>query len=107
MEPAALCGLVDVAGAAGVVHCSAGRLRLCVDVCCPDLAQVLDLDETLVHSTLDGCDSPDFSFPVSFNNREHRCAYPGAAVLNIDLITAVSTGCLKTSIQAHCLQGSN
>jgi hypothetical protein len=38
--------------------------------------QVLDLDETLVHSTLDGCDAPDFSFPVSFNNREHRCARP-------------------------------
>lgn len=34
--------------------------------------QVLDLDETLVHSTLDGCDEPDFSFPVSFNGREHR-----------------------------------
>lgn len=35
-------------------------------------AQVLDLDETLVHSTLDGCDEPDFSFPVAFNGREHR-----------------------------------
>ncbi len=34
--------------------------------------QVLDLDETLVHSTLDGCDEPDFSFPVAFNGREHR-----------------------------------
>ena len=34
--------------------------------------QVLDLDETLVHSTLDGCDVPDFSFPVAFNGREHR-----------------------------------
>jgi hypothetical protein len=33
---------------------------------------VLDLDETLVHSTLDGCTEPDFSFPVAFNGREHR-----------------------------------
>ena len=41
------------------------------------MMQVLDLDETLVHSTLDGCDSPDFSFPVSFNNREHRCVAQG------------------------------
>ena len=28
---------------------------------------MLDLDETLVHSTLDGLDLPDFSFPVFFN----------------------------------------
>ena len=34
--------------------------------------QVLDLDETLVHSTLDSCTEPDFSFPVAFNGREHR-----------------------------------
>lgn len=34
--------------------------------------QVLDLDETLVHSTLDGCEEPDFSFPVAFNGREHQ-----------------------------------
>ena len=33
---------------------------------------MLDLDETLVHSTLDGCDEPDFSFPVAFNGREHQ-----------------------------------
>eukprot|EP00884_Botryococcus_braunii_P006431 jgi/Botrbrau1/1578/Bobra.0185s0002.1 len=32
---------------------------------------VLDLDETLVHSTLDSEDVPDFTFPVNFNNREH------------------------------------
>ena len=37
----------------------------------PDMLQVLDLDETLVHSTLDGSDSADFSFQVSFNNRTH------------------------------------
>jgi CTD small phosphatase-like protein 2 len=33
--------------------------------------QVLDLDETLVHSTLDSEEMPDFTFPVNFNNREH------------------------------------
>ena len=35
------------------------------------LVQVLDLDETLVHSTLDEHHNPDFTFSVSFNNREH------------------------------------
>ncbi|EIE20663.1 hypothetical protein COCSUDRAFT_30404 [Coccomyxa subellipsoidea C-169] len=39
---------------------------------CKRKTLVLDLDETLVHSTLDGCDEPDFSFPVAFNGREHR-----------------------------------
>jgi CTD small phosphatase-like protein 2 len=32
---------------------------------------VLDLDETLVHSTLEALASPDFSFPVHFNNQLH------------------------------------
>ncbi len=32
---------------------------------------VLDLDETLVHSTLDALASPDFSFPVHFNETMH------------------------------------
>ncbi|KAK9150829.1 hypothetical protein Syun_009138 [Stephania yunnanensis] len=32
---------------------------------------VLDLDETLVHSTLDHCGEADFSFPVFYNMEEH------------------------------------
>lgn len=32
---------------------------------------VLDLDETLVHSTVEHCDDADFTFPVFFNNKEH------------------------------------
>ncbi len=35
------------------------------------MGQVLDLDETLVHSTLDTCDAPDFAFSVDFNGRLH------------------------------------
>lgn len=35
---------------------------------------VLDLDETLVHSTLDGSDAADFKFTVKFNSREHSVA---------------------------------
>lgn len=33
--------------------------------------QVLDLDETLVHSTLDDKNASDFSFPVHFHNQTH------------------------------------
>jgi len=38
---------------------------------CPRKTLVLDLDETLVHSTLDACDAPDFAFSVAFAGRSH------------------------------------
>lgn len=38
---------------------------------CPRTTLVLDLDETLVHSTLEPCEESDFTFPVHFNLREH------------------------------------
>ena len=38
---------------------------------CRQKTLVLDLDETLVHSTLDDCDDPDFTFPVAFNGLNH------------------------------------
>ncbi|CAN1313270.1 CTD small phosphatase-like protein 2 [Linum perenne] len=38
---------------------------------CPPTTLVLDLDETLVHSSLEPCDGADFTFPVIVNNEKH------------------------------------
>ncbi|KAG8383294.1 hypothetical protein BUALT_Bualt05G0169700 [Buddleja alternifolia] len=38
---------------------------------CPSTTLVLDLDETLVHSTLEPCNDVDFTFSVNFNAKEH------------------------------------
>lgn len=38
---------------------------------CPSTTLVLDLDETLVHSSLEPCDDSDFTFSVNFNLKEY------------------------------------
>ncbi|KAL8161714.1 hypothetical protein V2J09_013203 [Rumex salicifolius] len=38
---------------------------------CPRTTLVLDLDETLVHSSLEPCHDVDFTFSVNFNERDH------------------------------------
>ncbi|KAL3655978.1 hypothetical protein CASFOL_000374 [Castilleja foliolosa] len=38
---------------------------------CPSTTLVLDLDETLVHSTLEPCNDANFTFTVNFNLKEH------------------------------------
>ncbi|KAM0062458.1 putative protein-serine/threonine phosphatase [Helianthus debilis subsp. tardiflorus] len=38
---------------------------------CPPTTLVLDLDETLVHSTLEPCEDADFTFTVNFNLEDH------------------------------------
>ncbi|XP_076911786.1 uncharacterized protein LOC143569871 isoform X2 [Bidens hawaiensis] len=39
---------------------------------CPPTTLVLDLDETLVHSTLEHCEDADFTFTVNFNLEDHK-----------------------------------
>ncbi|KAI7754003.1 hypothetical protein M8C21_026265 [Ambrosia artemisiifolia] len=39
---------------------------------CPSTTLVLDLDETLVHSTLEPCEDADFTFSVNFNLEDHK-----------------------------------
>ncbi|KAI3817458.1 hypothetical protein L1987_11249 [Smallanthus sonchifolius] len=39
---------------------------------CPPTTLVLDLDETLVHSTLEPCEDADFTFTVNFNLEDHK-----------------------------------
>ncbi|XP_073048208.1 uncharacterized protein [Primulina eburnea] len=46
---------------------------------------VLDLDETLVHSTLDYCEDADFTFPVIFNMKEHTVYVKKRPHLNVFL----------------------
>lgn len=80
-------------------------LRACV--------QVLDLDETLVHSSLqeEPESTPDFVFPVAFNGRDHMVQVRGVSTAYKRAFTCVCTSRLfptrmlshTGAVSANCL----